>query len=594
MPHLSKGRSRPGTWWRVLAVVAVAALVAAACGDDDTADEATNDTTSTEETTATDDGDAATTSTTAAAEDEAPVVGGSITVVLEAETNSWLPGTGSIANSGTVVASAFYDLLAVRAADGEVVPYLAESLTPNDDLTEWTVVLPEGVTFHDGTPLTAENQKRAFDEVLKAEGSNLLGALANVESVRVDDELTYTYVLSVTDASFPDVLTGTSGRPFSMTAYDADPEGFGDAPVGTGPFIFQSWTRDDRLVVTRNPDYWRTDDQGNQLPYLDEVVFRPIPDEDSRLQTVRAGDAQIGQTLRQSMIRQTRAAVDAGEIQSHESIGNNGGGSIINVLQAPVDDVRVRLGLAYALDQEALIEILGGTDITPAQTQYYSPDSPWFSEAVDAAFPAYDPERAAELIQEYVDDPDRSDGRAPGEPITVEFNCPPDPSLIELAQAYQAYWGQAGVDVTLNQVEQAAHIANAIGSPDTDPPFAGSYMVNCWRNGSQADPYTVLSQAYGPVATAPGNVTNYTSERLDANLVTLRESADFDTRYAANEDIMLELAEQVPVLWTGGTATAVFAVPEVRGLTTWSTPDGVLGTGVLGASFSFGQVWWAE
>src|SRR5690606_2326016 len=121
-----------------LCAVLAFALVAAACGSDDSGEAG-------EPTGATSD----------MSEKGDPVHGGSITVGLEAETNSWLPGSGNFGNPGVTVAYAIYDPLMKRSADGEVRPYLAESLEPNGDLTEWTLTLREGIEFHDGTPLDA-------------------------------------------------------------------------------------------------------------------------------------------------------------------------------------------------------------------------------------------------------------------------------------------------------------------------------------------------------------------------------------------------------------------------------------------------------
>ena len=585
--HVRSGRSR---LWRFLAVLALIGLVAAACGDDDGG----GDTGAT--TTAGGDGSGEVTSTTAAPDAAEAQFGGSITVGLEAETNSWLPGEGSFASPGVNVARALYDGVAARGADGSVYPLVAESIVPNDDLTEWTVTLREGILFSDGTPLTAENQKNNFDTYLVAEGANTAGpgVMGQVTELRVDEELTYTYVLAQGNAAFIDLLAGTSGWVFSYEACQAAGEDCGSRPVGVGPFQMDSWTRDDRLVMSRNPNYWRTDANGEQLPYLDDLVFRPIPDEDTRLASVRSGDIQVGQTLRQSLVRQARTSAEAGELQTFEAIGNNGGGAIFNTLVPPVDDVRVRLGLAHAVNQEDLVDILGGTGITPPQTQYFSPNSPWFSEAVEEAWPKYDPDTAAELLQAYIDDPARSDGKAPGSPIAVQFNCPPDPSLIELSQAYQAFWGQVGVETTLVQIEQAPHIANAIGGPDSDPPFKGDYMINCWRMGADEDPYTTLSNAFGPVAAGPLNFTNYVSDTVTANIEILRTSTDFDERYAAVEAIMLEFTEQVPNMWTGGTATALYAQNNVRNLAGWTIPgDGepILGSGVLNSEIYWAEVW---
>jgi peptide/nickel transport system substrate-binding protein len=353
--------------------------------------------------------------------------------------------------------------------------------------------------------------------------------------------------------------------------------------VGTGPFTFVSWTRDSELRLARNPNYWRVDADGNQLPYLDELIFRPIPDEDARLNSVASDTVQMGQTLRQSSVLTAR---DLEGVTSYESIGNNAGSAIMNTAVPPVDDVRVRLALAHALNQEDLIRVLGGQDITPAQTQFFSPDSPWFSAAVAEAWPSYDPERAAELIDEYVNDPERSDGKAVGQPVAIEFNCPPDPTLLDLAQAYQAFWQQVGIQVSLNAVEQATHITNAV---------SGEYMMNCWRLGGQEDPYVTLSGQFGDPA-APSNVTNYSSERLVANLATLRSSTDFDERYAAAEDIMFELAENIPNTWTAGTATALYVQDRVQNVDGWTIPGPdraplVRGDGVISAVIFWAEIW---
>jgi peptide/nickel transport system substrate-binding protein len=548
---------------RLLALLTALTLVAAACGSggDDNGGTGGGD------------------------EDEGqPVFGGSVSMGMEAETNTWLPGKFAGSNAGSMIQLALFDPLVRRDADGDMRPFLAESIEPNDDLTVWTVKLREGVMFHDATPLNAEAMKYNFDTLLLAEDSNTRGTLSTFQVLSLDvvDELTFTYTLGEANAAFVDILDGTIGMPFSPTAHQANPEGAGDSPVGTGPFTFVSWQRDSQLVVKRNEAYWMEDEDGNKLPYLDQITFRPITDENTRFQSLLAGDIDAFHTLRQANVRDARNAEESGQIEVSEFIGNNGGGSIFNTAVAPVDDQRVRQGLAYALDQAALVEILGGTGITPPQSQYFSPDSPWFSEDVDEAWPQNDPARAQELLDEYVNDPDRSDGKSPGDPIAIEFNCPPDPSLIELAQAYQQMWGAVGVEVNLNQVEQAAHIQNAIQD---------NYMVNCWRMGAQDDPYTVLSVAFGDPATQNLNFTNYTNPIIDENLEILRTETDFDTRYAAVEEIMTHFNEAVPNLWTGGTATTVGYLPKINNVDGWKFPDGTQGEGVVSAVVTWGQVW---
>lgn len=573
-------RRRERRRWRLAAPLLAVGLLAAACGDDT---DGGNGGAGTEGGSITD--------TTIASSIEDAQPGGRLVVGLEAESATYLPSAGSM-NSN--VARALFDAIAVHGADGEIHPYLAESIEPNDDLSEWTVTLREGIVFHDGTPLDAQAIKDNFDEHISADGSTLAGRVSNVQEVRLDGPLTYTYVLDGPTASFPDVLTGPVGYPFSNVACRAAGDECGNRPVGAGPFRMVSWTRDAEMRLERHEDYWRSDENGLQLPYLDELVFRPIPDEDSRFASVRSGDIDVGQTLRQSIVRNAEDAEAAGEIQSLEALGNNGAVSVFNVLRPPFDDLRVRRALVHATNQEELIAVLGGEGLTPIQTQYFSPQSPWFSSTVEEAYPTFDPDTARELLEDYTSDPDRSDGKEVGAPVAFRYQCPPDPSLLALSQAYQAYWDAVGVEVTLEQVEQPVLITNTIGNADQDPPFIGAFEVTCFRAGADEDPYTTLAPGLGDPSVSPTNYSNHHSDNIAEQLEVLRTTADFDSRYAAVESMMLELAEEVPLMWIGGTATSLYATNEVRNLGGWTAPGGVQGNGVLNGVIFWSEVWLAQ
>ncbi len=564
----SVGGAGTSVWLRLIALLAVIGLVAAACGDDGTAtdDERPGGGP------VVDEGD--------------PVYGGSVTVGLEAESNSFLPGESALGIAGTTIAHHIYDPLIILNEDGENIPYLAESLEANDDVTEWTVRLRPGVQFHDGTPLNAQALKDAFDEYLFVEGSNTQGPLmtAGVTGMRVDDELTVTYELSSANAAFPDLLRGSVGWPFSVEAARAAGPDAGARPVGTGPFVFDSWERDSQLVVVRNENYWRSDDNGNQLPYLDRIVFRPIPDEETRVAALATGDVDIMHTLRGSHIKQVIAMEEEGGYVQYLMTGNESGVSIINTTVPPLDDRRIRQAMGYAGDSEAVARVLGDDGLVDNTTQWFSSDSPWWSQRVAEGYPGgleRDVERARELVQEYVNDPNRSDGQPVGTPPRFTYNCPPDPSLIEVAQLVQQLWGEAGIEVELNQLEQAAHIQVAL---------AGDYEVNCWRQGGDSDPYTVLSNAHGSLDN-PLNFTNFVHPGIDEQLEILRTSTDFDTRYDAVEQIHLILNEEMPYTWGVGTATTVGAREQVRNIAGWTLPDGSLGRGTPNGLIRLVEAW---
>jgi peptide/nickel transport system substrate-binding protein len=500
-----------------------------------------------------------------------PVLGGSITVGLEAETNSWLPSEGTFNQPGTNVAYAIYDPLMQRTADGSIEPYLAESMEPNAELTEWTLTLRSGVQFHDGTPLDAQALKTIFDDYLKAPASKVAASLAEVSAMDVVDDLTVVYRLTEPNAAFPDNLVTAAGWPFSPTAAKAAGADAGANPVGTGPFVFDSWQRDSRLVVKKNPNYWQ---EGK--PYLDEIVFRPIPDEDTRLSSLQSGDIDVMQSLRQSTVVKAR---DLDGVSNYEYLGSNSGGTTMNTSRPPFDDVRVRQALAYSMDQDALIEVLGGAGVTPKQTQFFSPDSPYYSEALEESYPTYDMEKAQELYDDYVNDPERSDGKAVGTPLSFTFQCPPDPSLNELSQLYQAFFGALGAQVELQQTEQAAWIQDMI---------AHDYDMGCTRVGADRDPYTVFSQAF---QANPLNMTAFQSPEIDEQLEVLKTTTDTEARKAAVEAIGEVLNEQVPNTFSGGTLTVMATRDAVKNLDGWTFPDGTEGNGAASSQIMWGHVW---
>jgi len=505
-----------------------------------------------------------------------PAYGGSIVIGLIGETNNWLPGRGSfLVPAGSVVA-ALYDSLILR--DHELVhrPYLAESISPNADYTQWTLKLRPNVRFHDGTPLDAAALKWNFDHLHKTEGSVTFGAVRDVRSITLVDELTVRYELEKGLVAFPDVLTGPVGMPFSPTAAQRLGEDAGSAPVGTGPFRFVSWRRDDRIVLRRNEDYWQP-----HLPYLDEIVFRPLIDEDTRLASLLTGDVQAIQTQRPSIVDRLRRTPG---IHRYEVIGNNSGVALVNTNRPPLDDLRVRRALAYALHQETLREVVGGAHLSPPQTQFFGQASPWHSGRAASSFPQADLERARTLFLSYRDDPERSDGKAPGEPVEVEYLCRPDPSLIELAQMYQALWRAAGFDVRLRQSDMASGMQRII---------SGDYLTSCWRLGNEDDPYVTLANAFSSAKDQSLNYTRFTHPTIDENLEVLRLESDFRKRYAAVERISLLLNQEVPLIWGGATIATIAVKPEVRNVAGWRFPDGHRGDGIPLTRVMWGHVWLA-
>ena len=569
-----------------LAVPLVFGFVATSCGSDDSSSEGTTAVDGTVATT--EDAEATETvppeaegdvDTSIVVEIETPVFGGSIAMGLEAEPNGFRPWEDGCSDPCVNMARTIFDPLIQQNGEGEYEGYLAESIEANEDFTVWTMTLRPDVAFHNGVPLTAQTIIDMF--AVQQSGAISAGRIATTSLIGVEaaDDLTVVYTLGASNSVFPANLTSVElGYVFEPAAAVADPVGFSTAPVGTGPFVMQSRDIDNETVVVRNENYWRTADNGDRLPYLDSIAFRPIPDEGTRLDALLSRTVDVIETRRQATIRDTRAASG---IALYEFQGNSTGGGMFNTAVAPFDDVRVRLGLNKMNNQENVIEALGGTGISQETTQWFSKDSPWWTQEAADSYPAFDFEGGKALLQEYIDDPARSDGKAPGDKIDVELSCPPDPTLIAAMQVLEQVWtGSGQVNVTLTQFDQATHINNAI----TD-----THKAHCWRWSSQEDPSASINPFLADPAESVANFSNWFDPEAYGWAVEAIQTNDFEARKKLYSKIMIRINEQAPVWYSGGTPTLIAADEAIRGINNWTLPSGNLGNGTPGAVTFFAE-----
>jgi peptide/nickel transport system substrate-binding protein len=570
-----------------LAIPLVFAFVAAACGSDDDSSDVT---TAPDGTEATDEGGAQTDTTdpvvaedevitTIAEQTEDAVYGGSVSIGQEAEAVGLRPWEDTCSSPCVNIMRTIYDPLIAQNIDGEYEGYLAESIEPNEDFTVWTLTLRPDITFHNGVPLTSQTLVDMFP--IQQTGAISSGIVASTGLIAVDavDDLTVTYTLDKPNSAFPANLTGVAfGYPFEPAAAAADPADYAINPVGTGPFTIDKRDVDNETVVVRNPDYWRTAENGDQLPYLDSVVFRPIPDEGTRLDAAVSGTVDAIQTLRQGTIRDARET----DLVLYEFQGNGTGGGMYNTAVPPYDDVRVRRGLNYMNDQAAVIEALGGTGISLPNTQWFSADSPWWTQEAADAYTDFDFEAGKASLQEYIDDPNRSDGKAPGEKIDVELSCPPDPTLIAAMQVIEQVWtGSEQVNVSLTQFDQPTHIDNALND---------RHKAHCWRWSGEGDPSASINPFLADPATNPANFPNWFDPEAYGWALEALTTDDFETRKDLYKQINVRINEQAPIWYSGGTATAIGAAEKVRNVNNWTLPSGTLGIGTPDAITFFTEM----
>ncbi len=302
-----------------LAALVSFSLIAAACGGSDSSSDGTTADTAPSDTTASTDApstEAPTTDETVTTEivegniDENvdsdvgdPVQGGTLTYGLEADVDGINPTSSALSSPGLMMANAVFDTLTAFNTDGVAVPYLAESVEPVDgDFSKWVITIRQGITFHDGTPLTIDAVIQGFETQRQDPLVGLAVKPFYPETGAVDrlDDFSAQFNLLEPNAFFPGALTGQLGyvsSPTWLAAALEDPT-LNQKPVGTGPFVFDSRSADSVTRFVRNDSWW------NGEVYLDAIEFVPVPDADTRAELLVQGDLNALQTS------------DAGAIQS--------------------------------------------------------------------------------------------------------------------------------------------------------------------------------------------------------------------------------------------------------------------------------------
>jgi peptide/nickel transport system substrate-binding protein len=561
----STGPSRP--WTRPLAVVLVLVLTAAACGDSSNggadADGAPGP--------AQQEGDPD--------EGAEPQYGGEVVFAREAETSQpWTPADMVCELACHQTARSVYDTLTLPDEEGVAQPFLLESFEPNADFTEWTLVAREGISFHDGTPFDAV---AVDDHFARIRASPLLAdILSDVTGQEIVDAMTVKLTMARPWPQFPQFLDDFYvASPTWLAAVDA---GTAEAaePVGTGPFVFADYRPDNDFRATRNEDYWLSDADGNQYPYLDEIEFVVQAEDQTRDNAIIAGDVDITHMDGGISIERLRREVDSGALNMAELDDNQEVDYVLLNAEADsaVADVRIRQAMALAIDQDfrnqarasGVLEIANGP---------FSPGSVGYLE--DTGFPSFDPDRARTLVDDY---------EAENGPAEIVFTTTSDPTDLQSAELNQQFWRDVGIDVTLDQIEQSQFITRAL---------LGEFEAFDWRNHGSVDPDAQqvwwTSDNALPIGQFALNFGRIRDEVIDENLDVIRESSDAAARRAAAEEINRRFAEQVYNIWTDWALWVIPYQDQVHGVSTpIALPDGgrsaPFGVGFTGA-INVTQLW---
>lgn len=460
--------------------------------------------------------------------------GGTLTIGTEAEFSGFNHVKAKIFNQNTTApASAILETL--FAYEGRaIVPRLGLSFKEAPDRLSAVVTLRRGVKFHDGTPFNADAVVHHYSWLMAPESGVNLSMLSSLAKVEKVDEHTVRFVLKTPWTALQSALAleGLSNFIGSPTALK-DGEAFHRHPVGTGPFVFKEWRAGDRLVVERNPDYW-----DKKLPYIDRVVYRVLPDGNTRYQSIKSGEVDIG---RMDVTEHVLAAQKEPKLKVHSYQGSGAISWNFNNSKPPFNDARVRAAVVHSFNSKAMIETMYQGTTTPT-IDLLGPASEWHCPKLN--WRGYDIPKARALVKEV------------GTPVKFELVTVNTPAGRRGGAMLQQFVQMAGMEATIKLVEQSQNVRVGL---------SGDYQMDVWRfSDIGGDPDLVLTYYFGGKAGAP--VSRHDTSKVDAILDKARIETDAKKRRAMYCDVQQVISDEAYQLIPIRTTYFAIAHPYVKAL----------------------------
>lgn len=484
----------------------------------------------------------------AASDDGPPVDGGKLVFGIYAETDGWNPHANQWAAPGSLVGSSMMEPLATLDENLDPAPWLATSWTPNETYDSWTIALRDDVTFANGQPFDAAAVKLNLDDLAVSPLASVVWGPV-IEGTEVIDDHTVRLDVTRPFAALPNSLLASPSSFMMAPAMIEAADGGTKSPIGTGPFMFESWEQDSNLTVVKNPTYWQ-----RGLPHLDEIEFKIVPDASAMATGLLADD--IDMVFTNAIAPPTQVSDDFTVIRNW---GAEPGLAITNTYPEvdgrpnPMANVHARRAIAYATDQQALADYIGEGVETPSSP--FSPESKWGMPAEDNGYVTRDLEQAKAEIATY-------EGETGADGLSITLIAPVGSDYEPIVQLLQSQWAEAGIDTAIEAVETTALIGQVV---------AGNYQVALFNLYSAPDPDQ--NYHYWSAATAPGpgalniNFTQYTTPELQRNIDIGREDPDFEDRKAAYDAVVREINGAAVNIWTYSNPCSMVANARVHGLT---------------------------
>lgn len=498
-----------------------------------------------------------------------PQKGGTLNLIVQPEPPTVMLGINKL-GPVSFVGSKIYEGLITLGKDMRPLPSLARSWDISEDGLTYTFHLQEGVRWHDGKPFTSADVVYSFSEFLPKAFSRTRTVMAKVESITAPDDHTVAFKLKKPYAAFMMIFEVSGGTIVPKHIYagtDIFKNPANATPIGTGPFKFDKWEKGSYIHLVRNDDYWQ-----KGKPYLKDIYFHIIPDANSRaiafeqgqVDVLRGGDIENFEVNRLAREPNVKVSEEGWEFYDPLAIIN------VNTRHKPLDNLKVRKAISYAIDRNFIIKAIFGGFGKPA----YGPmteRTPFYDPSVLTDY-SYDLDKAKKLMAESGLKPDANGVYAKLDLVPLPYG----ETWQREAEYIRQQLSQIGIETNVVSVDVPGWFQRATtGKFDITTNFI--YLLG--------DPAMGVSQTYrsdnqlnrGTAA----NIDGYDNPKVDALFTKGEQTMDPAERKKIYSEAQKIISDDAPVIWTHQMSYPTVYRPKVHNLIT---------TG-LGLNESFADVW---
>ena len=331
----------------------------------------------------------------------------------------------------------FSRLVRVNNVGTDLEGDLAESWDVSDDGTEYTFHLRPDAMFGDGSPVTADDVVYSFERAMGEE--SLVGwTFEAVDSVEAVDPATVKITLVSPAAPFANDIALWGASVVSKAAAEAAGDDFGQQPLGSGPFMLDSWQKGEQITLAKNPYYWEKDAEGNALPYLDQVNVMILTDDNTRMLQLQSGEIDVALAVPYNQLaplsQNPALIISATPLYGITNVS-------LNQSKPEFTDIKIRQAMNYAVDREAMVQTAlfgyGRVACSPINLVWFYTDEYCYT---------YDLERARELMAE---------SSAPDGFAASLMVASGDTVANQLAVMLKDMLAQINIDVTIEPIDPA-------------------------------------------------------------------------------------------------------------------------------------------